>query len=166
MNVEVARASVEDKLLIQRMLELYQYDFSEFEGTDLDAHGCFGYPHLDLYWLEPTRHPFVVRVDGRLAGFVLVNQKTYLESSDWGVSEFFILRKYRRKGVGKSAAFSVFEQIRGKWEVHELQSNRPSQAFWREIIAEYTRGKYAEVQWNSGASEGPIQCFDNSLAEG
>ena len=155
---------MEDKPIIQRMLELYQYDFSEFEGTDLDAHGCFGYPYLDLYWLEPTRLPFLVRVDGQLAGFVLVNEKTYLESSEWGISEFFIMRKYRRKGVGKFAAFSVFEQIRGKWEVHELQSNAPSQVFWRRIIAEYTGGKYTEVQWNGGTSDGPIQSFDNSLA--
>jgi predicted acetyltransferase len=84
-NIDVARASVEEKPLIQRMLELYEYDFSEYEGTDLDSHGCFGYPNLDLYWLEPTRHPFIVRVDGRLAGFVLVNQRTYLESSEWGI---------------------------------------------------------------------------------
>ena len=155
---------MEDKPLLQRMLELYQYDFSEYEGTDLDAHGCFGYPYLDLYWREPTRHPFLIRVDGRLAGFILVNQKTYLERSQWGISECFIMRKYRRNGVGKAAAFSVFEQIRGKWEVHELQSNGPSQLFWRRIIAEYTAGNYTEVQWNGGGSAGPIQCFDNSPA--
>lgn len=146
------------------MLELYEYDFSEYEGTDLDSDGCFGYPYLDLYWLEPGRHPFIIRVDGRPAGFVLVNAHTYLEGSDWGISEFFILRKYRRKGVGRSAAFAVFDQFRGKWEVHELQRNGPSQDFWRKVIGEYTGGKYTEVQWNRGPSEGPIQCFDNSHA--
>jgi predicted acetyltransferase len=75
------------------------------------------------------------------------------------------MRKYRRKGVGKAAALAVFEQFRGKWEVHELQRNGPSRDFWRKVIAEYTGGEYTVVQWNRGAATGPIQCFDNSASE-
>ncbi len=166
MPVDVSRASAEDKSVIQRMLELYEYDFSEFEETDLDSHGCFGYPFLDLYWIEDTRHPFLVRVDGNLAGFVLVNQKTYLPSSQWAISEFFIMRKYRRQGIGKVVAFFVFDQFHGTWEVHQLESNVPSQNFWRRVISEYTGGHYSETEWNGASSKGPIQCFDNSAGNG
>ena len=163
MHIEVIPASLDDKPLLQRMLELYEYDFSEFEGTDLDSHGCFGYPFLDLYWQEETRYPFIIRVDGKLAGFVLVNQKTYLAESTWAVSEFFIMRKYRRKGVGKAAAFFIFNRFPGKWEVHELQNNTESPRFWREIISEYIDGRFSEIQWHGELSERPIQCFDNTV---
>lgn len=71
------------------------------------------------------------------------------------------MRKYRRQGVGKLAAFFVFDQLRGKWEVHEPESNVPSQRFWRAIISEYTGREYSEIAWDSRASKGPIQCFDN-----
>jgi predicted acetyltransferase len=100
-------------------------------------------------------------MDGKLAGFVMVNRKTYLTRSEWAISEFFIMRKYRRQGVGKDVAFSIFDQFHGKWEVHEIESNVPSQLFWRKVISEYTHGKYSETNLNDERSKGPIQCFDN-----
>ena len=159
--MEVIQAGLDDKPLIQRMMELYAYDFSEFDSSDLDSHGTFGYPWLDHYWNEEGRYPFIVRVDGRLAGFVLVNQHTYLPGSEWAIAEFFIMRKYRKRGVGKTVAFSIFDRFRGKWEVHELENNIPSQLFWRKVISEYNHGQYSEVQVTDEHSKGPIQCFEN-----
>jgi hypothetical protein len=49
-DIEVLEATVDDKPVVRRLLELYSHDFSEFTGTDVDAHGRFGYPDLDLYW--------------------------------------------------------------------------------------------------------------------
>ena len=72
------------------------------------------------------------------------------------------MRKYRRQGVGKIAAVLTLNRFCGRWEVHELESNMPSQIFWRRTISEYTRGKYSETYWNTASSRGPIQCFDNS----
>jgi hypothetical protein len=43
MKFEVFSASIDDKFLIQRLMELYQYDLSEVENADLDSHACFGY---------------------------------------------------------------------------------------------------------------------------
>lgn len=161
MKIEVTQATVGDKSLIQRMMELYQYDFSEFEKNDLDSHGSFGYSWLDHYWCENGRCPFIVHVDGKISGFVLVNQKTYLPSSEWAISEFFIMRKYRRQGVGKAVAFSIFDRFRGKWEVHEIEDNVPSQLFWRKVISDYTHGQYSETNLSDERSRGPIQCFEN-----
>jgi len=165
MKIEVVQASLEDKPILQRMMELYQYDFSEYDEGDLDAHGTFGYAWLDHYWLEQGRYPFIVRVDGKLAGFVLVNQFTYLPDSEWSIAEFFIMRKYRREGIGKTAAFSLFDKFRGVWEVHQLENNQPAQYFWRKVISEYTQGKYSETFLNHESSRGPIQQFDNTNKE-
>src|SRR4051812_41751040 len=117
MDIEIVAASMEDKPLIQRMMELYLYDFSPLENSDLNAHGYFDYPYLDHYWVEPGRYPFVVRVKGKLAGFVLVNQHTYLPGNEWSMAEFFILRRYRRQGIGKHVAWNIFDRFGGKWEV-------------------------------------------------
>ena len=82
-------------------MELYQYDFSELLNTDLDEHWYFGYSYLDYYWVESNRYPFVVRVDDKLAGFALVNKSTCLLDSQYALAEFFILRKYRKQGIGR-----------------------------------------------------------------
>jgi predicted acetyltransferase len=161
MNVEVIQASLDDKPILQRMMELYQYDFSEYDDNDLDSHGTFGYAWLDHYWREQGRYPFLVRVDRKLAGFVLVNQFTHLSNSEWSIAEFFVMRKYRGKSVGKAAAFFIFDRFRGVWEVHQLENNQPSQYFWRKVISEYTHGQYSETFLNHESSPGPIQQFDN-----
>jgi predicted acetyltransferase len=162
MKIEVSPASIDDKPLIQRMMQFYLYDFSEFGNSDLDSHGCFGYSYLDHYWTEKDHHPFIVRVDGKLAGFVLVNRHAYLPGNEWAIAEFFIMRKYRRQGVGKVVAFCIFEQFRGKWEVQETEANLPAQRFWRKVIAEYTDGRYLEINLNNELWKGPVQYFDNS----
>jgi len=162
MKIEVSPAAIDDKALIQRMMELYQYDLSEFEASDVDSHGCFGYSYLDHYWKEKARHPFIVRVDNKLAGFVLVNRHTYLPENEWSIAEFFIMRKYRRRGVGKVVAFHIFESFRGKWEVQQTAANAPAQHFWRKTIAEYTGGQYLETNLHNELWRGPVQCFDNS----
>ncbi len=161
MKIEVTPATLDDKPLLQRLLEFYQYDFSEYDDTDLDTHGTYGYPWLDYYWREEGRYPFLVRVDGKLAGFVLVNRFTYLASSEWAIAEFFIMRKYRGQGVGKATAFFVFDKFQGVWEVHQLEKNIPSQHFWHKIISEYTHGQYTETFLEHESSRGPIQQFEN-----
>ncbi len=161
MNVEVTQASLDDKPLLQRLLELYQYDFSEYENIDLDSDGTYGYAWLDHYWHEDGRYPFLVRVDGKLAGFVLVNQITLLSNSEWSMAEFFIMRKYRRRGVGKTVAFYIFDKFHGIWEIHQLERNIPAQHFWRKIISEYTKGQYTEIFLENESALGPVQQFDN-----
>ncbi len=136
-TVTLHPATVADKPVLRRLMELYQYDFSEFEETDLDEHGCFGYAYLDFYWTEPDRHPFLIRVHERLAGFALVNRHAYVEGTDQALAEFFVVRRYRRLGVGRAAAVAVFDRFSGTWEVHVSAANAPAHAFWRAAIKGY-----------------------------
>ena len=162
MNIEISLATLADKPLIQRLMELYQYDFSETEGNDLDQHGCFGYSYLDHYWVENGRYPFLIRVDGKIAGFVLVNHHTYLPGSDLSIAEFFVMRKYRKQGVGKTAAIQVFDRFSERWEIQETETNVGAQHFWRKVVTAYTDGQYGEVLLNDERWKGPVQFFDNS----
>ncbi len=162
-NLEILPASLEDKPLIQRMMEFYLYDFSAFDHSDLDEHGHFGYPHLDLYWTESGRHPFLVRVDSRLAGFVLVNQHTLLPNSEWSIAEFFIMRKYRHHGIGKQAAHFIFDQFRGRWEVAQIAANPEARQFWKKVIGDYTGGKFEDIVFDDKQWKGTVQVFENTL---
>jgi predicted acetyltransferase len=69
------------------------------------------------------------------------------------------MKKYRKAGVGKAAANTVFNMFKGEWKVAEIEANFPAQKFWRKVIGEYTDGKFEEVRENSW--DGPIQVFTN-----
>lgn len=145
MHVAVEPAPIERKPAIARLVEFYIYDFSEYMGWDVDDDGRFGYRYLDAYWSEPSRTPFLVMVDGRLAGFALV---TILDGDDAGVTdmaEFFVMRRYRRQGVGRIAAAILFDRFPGPWRVRQIHANTAAQAFWRSVIAAYTNGDFTET---------------------
>lgn len=163
MIVEVKEASIQLKPVLERLMQLYHYDFSEIEGGDLNGEGLFEYKYLDSYWTESGRFPFLIYVADKIAGFVLVNSHTYLQKSEEGksVAEFFVMRKYRRQGVGRTVAFRIFDKFPGKWEVQETKRNVAAQRFWRRIIDEYTKGNFAEIILDNKTWHGPIQSFDN-----
>ena len=128
-NVDVGSVPYADKEVLRRLIEFYIYDYSEYMGWDLDVHGIFGYRDLDHYWTEPDRHPFFITVEGRPAGFALVRSGVPHD-----MAEFFIMRKYRRKGIGTRAAQRVFERFPGAWEVRQMAANVAATTFWRSAI--------------------------------
>ncbi len=144
MQTELVPASVEDKLIIANLLQLYLYDFSEFAGWAINEHGLYGYRYLDHYWTEPGRYPFLVRVDGELAGFALVRTLARGGRQENHIAEFFVMRKFRRTGVGEAAARQLFDRFPGSWSVSQLDQNVAAQRFWRRVIGCYTRGSYTE----------------------
>lgn len=127
--VEVIEAGVAEKPVVRNLLELYLHDFSVFTGADVDADGRFGYDYLDAYWHDPERAPFLLRVGGRWAGFALVRTG---EPHD--MAEFFVMRKYRRAGVGFAAARALFARFPGAWQVRQMRANADATAFWRRAI--------------------------------
>jgi predicted acetyltransferase len=134
MQLDVLPVPIEDKPVLANLLELYMHDFSEFTGWDISEHGLYGYRYLDHYWTESGRHPFLVRVNGQLAGFALVTILVLDERSEIWMSEFFILRKYRRQGIGEAVARQLFDQFPGQWSVAQMDRNVAAQRFWRALI--------------------------------
>ncbi|GGO05030.1 GNAT family N-acetyltransferase [Saccharibacillus kuerlensis] len=65
-------AGYEHKTALRQLLELYKYDFTEFDPEDVNESGMYESRDLDAYWNEPGRYPFLLRADGKLAGFALI----------------------------------------------------------------------------------------------
>lgn len=120
-------------------MQLYLYEMSEFAGIELTEYGLYPYSYIDHYWTEKGRHPFFLRVDGKLAGLALV--RTWFgdgtEARVYSMDEFFVKRQYQGKGVGKRAAHMLFDRFQGKWSISQLKANKPAQTFWQRTIAAY-----------------------------
>ena len=148
--VTLEPATPQDATLLEKLLELYLHDLSEaFPAIEVGADGRVGYEKLALYWSEPERRfPFLIRDDQRVAGFVLVTRGSPVSDDPdvLDVAEFFVLRRYRRSGVGRAAAFLLWDRLPGRWIVRVSEGNRGAIPFWAGIIAEYSGGAAAETR--------------------
>lgn len=169
MNIEISLVPYEDKTIIYNLIQLYRYDSSEFDGHALNKHGLYLYKYLDNQWTEDYRRPFIVKVDGEISGFVFVmldvpKEFTVVSSAEKTnvISDFFIMRKFRRKGVGKKVAFWIFDRFPGTWEIKQTPGNKIAYQFWRKVINEYAGMNllHEEIapneKWN-----GPVMVFQS-----
>ena len=140
------------------MLELYQHDLSDLWDQDLDVHGEYGYA-LDRFWSDPDCRAYVATVGDRYAGFALVDRASKVEPDAWWMDQFFILKKYRRGGVGRHLARRVLVSLPGRWEVGQMPENRAAQAFWRSVVAGCTENEFEERTISVGWWQGVVQCF-------
>ena len=126
-------ATLADAELLSNLLELYTHDLSAvFPNVQLGPDGRFGYDKLPRYWTEPDRRfPFLIRCDGRIAGFVLATRGSPVVADPdvLDVAEFFVLRQYRRSGVGREAAFLLWNRFPGMWTVRVSEGNSGAVSF-------------------------------------
>jgi len=142
LNIEIVPAGDEDLPIVQNLARYYVYDMSEFMGWPCPESGSFGGCDEFLEdWRNCRNSPYVIRVDGELAGFAGVKREV---RNEYLVQEFFILRKFRRKGIGRNVASQLFDKFPGMWKVQQLVQNSPAIGFWREVVRDYTEGHYDE----------------------
>ena len=160
-NIAIIVAEWSDRPVLSRRLELYQYDMSEVWPQDLNIHGEYGFA-VDRYLRNPLLRAYLFLVDGKYAGFGLVDPDVSLPENQYWMGQFFVMKRYRRMGVASKAALHIFDQHRGKWEVGQMPLNYPAQAFWRHIIRAYTSGNYVEHELHDERWDGFLQCFDSA----
>jgi predicted acetyltransferase len=152
--------------LVANLLELYIHDFSGFLNLELGADGRFGYSPLPLYWSEPGRHPFLIRVDAKLAGLVFVKKGSQVlgDGETWDMAEFFVLRGYRKRGVGTRAAHEVWKLFQGRWEVRVMHANVAARHFWARAVSAFTGEAAMEVMFEKDGRTWSLFSFESGVA--
>ena len=156
MDLEITSATDADYDVALNLARFYVYDMAEHAGWPFPDDGLFDIGDMFLpYWGRPGREPpwpahwrpfaFMIRIGGRPAGFALVKQIGE-RPAIFDMAEFFIGRQHRRRGFGERAAHHLFDRFAGAWEVREMLTNMPAQAFWRRIIADYSGGDFVDTQ--------------------
>jgi predicted acetyltransferase len=138
-TVEVRPAAQSEWPALSNLYQLYVHDFTEFVDLPLGSDGRFHYDPLPSYWTKPDRFPFMIWVDGKLAGFALVKKGSAFsgKAEVWDMTDFFVVRGERGKGIGCSVAMSLWQQFPGPWEVRVITANVPAQQFWRKATARF-----------------------------
>lgn len=135
--------------IFERLVQDYEEEFSPLTGKSKQPNGKYTidvdwhFPNIGYFWEENMQ----------IMGFVIKDQCG--EYSDIG--EFYVIPVYRKMGVGRKMAFSIFDQHPGLWQVRQIQNAELAKLFWRNIISDYTKGDYLELELED-AVWGKVSC--------
>jgi predicted acetyltransferase len=154
-SVRDARSSAQDREWIRAVYRDY---LSELSASKTGLFPVLGEwddrenEFLAGWFADPSAHPFVILSGAQRVGFALVSRPPVFPRTDvqFRMAEFFVVGDARRRGVGASAAWLLFNRFAGHWEVLEDEHNGPALQFWRRVIARQTNGRFAETR---GAGE-------------
>lgn len=163
LQVELEPAKAQ-RATVENLFQFYVHDFAEFwaqRQVEFDEDGRFPpYPPLAAYWSQEGAAPFLIRADGKLAGFVLIDQHSHSGLPvDFNMGEFFVARHYRREGVGRQAALQAIRERAGQWEIAVARRNLPAQPFWRGVAQACAAGTVEEIDQNDARWNGLILRF-------
>lgn len=127
------------------MARFYVYDISEYTGWPVPADGLYECVDLAPYWAEEGANAFFIETAGERAGFAMVDRERMFPETDFNVGEFFVLRKFKGRGIGRMAATALFDRFAGNWEVRQLPDNTGAIASWRKVIGGYAGGRFEEA---------------------
>jgi len=146
MTLKPVEKSQEQTLL--NLMEKYEYEFSQYHGWDVEEDGLYGCEIEEEYWEENEKYvAYFIEADGNLAGFVMIGEGNEGDKeTDYLVSEFFVMHKYRRFGIGKQAFYQILDKYKGTWQVLYNPKNTTSAGFWERAIDEHTDGKYEHIK--------------------
>jgi predicted acetyltransferase len=139
-GLELIEAGAQQQSVLENLLQLYIHDFSELIPLDVGDNGRFSYKNLTPYWSDSSRLPFLATFDGKLAGFVLVTiSELSGDGEGYDMAEFFVLRSYRHRGIGRELAEKVWLRFPGLWQIRVMANNVAAFKFWASSIAKFTQ---------------------------
>ena len=130
--------------VLRNLFEHYLHDMAQWFEFDTEIDGRYAYSTgevwdkgYDVYFAYTAAMPI---------GFALVGSaETWTNNAAMrDMDEFFVMRRYRRHGVGAAFANYLWDQYPGDWLVRVLQGNLPAMPFWRGIIATRTANEFHE----------------------
>jgi len=135
MEVSLKRIGSDSRHVLENLFPYYIYDMSEFMGWNPNSDGLFTFDcaTLDSYWKEVDHVPYFIHVGKELAGFALVRNYP-IEPETFDIEQFFVLRKFKGKGVGKKVLLAVVANHPGKWQIRVLKENEAALKFWLSAV--------------------------------
>ncbi|MEO8401319.1 MAG: GNAT family N-acetyltransferase [Gammaproteobacteria bacterium] len=147
-KISFVPATLDDYPTIQNMARFYMNDMCEFlaqeAGWVIPEDGLYECIDFKKYWEKENCFPFLIRYANELAGFVIVDKQGSHPAVDFNIAQFFVLRKFKGKGVGRDSAEYCFNKFRGNWEVRVMPGNEGAYRFWRAVIKRYTQNNFTE----------------------
>ena len=150
MPLRLIDATGAQELVFSQLQQLYMHDISEFTGIEPADSGR--YETEGVFCLDGIEN-HLIYLRGKPAGFLsyrCIAEGPLLPT--YTLDHFFILRSYRKLGIGEEVSRILFDQVHGRWEVPVEITNEPAISFLRQVLRRYTLRNYRELSSPSGNS--------------
>jgi predicted acetyltransferase len=143
-DLSVSKIGPESQAALQNLFEHYLHDMAEWFEVDTKPAGGHAYDTSSIW--ENGCDAYLAKLGDSPVGFAVVGSAV-----EWlgdigahDVHEFFVIRGFRRSGVGQRMAAVLWDERPGNWLVRVLEANAPAVHFWRSAISTHSRGSYEE----------------------
>ncbi len=174
-NIQIIKATLAEYSIIQNLGHFYAYDLSRQCGFISDEwrfpdNGMYECIDFKTYFEDPDKKAFLIKVNGEVAGFCLLDHEKLRPETEWSVGEFFITAKFQGKGVANYVAEQIWLMHPALWELRVIPENQSALKFWRKAVAKFTGGDYREevipVDYDPGQPTRILLTFDTKAKVG
>ena len=113
-SLSISKVGPESDVLLRNLFEHYIHDMAEWFEIDTKPDGSYSYD-TSLVW-EKGYDAYLAKVGDSIAGFALVGSAVEWlgEIGAYDVLEFFVIRRFRRSGVGQTMASLLWNERPGE----------------------------------------------------
>jgi predicted acetyltransferase len=136
MPLEICPHRVEDKPVIWNLFQFYCYDTSVEDECDVEKTGLYSLSkdYFGQYWSLPTWRAHLLRWEGSIAGFALLEDSDALPGA-MELADLFVMRRFRRHGIGRLVVSHFMSNRTVPWTVVVFDEATEAKAFWRSMFA-------------------------------
>jgi predicted acetyltransferase len=143
-DLSLSKMGPESDLVLRNLFEHYVHDMAEWFDIDTKADGSYSYDTSPI-WRNGCE-AYLAKLGDSIAGFAIAGP-----AAEWpggagalDVREFFVIRRFRKHGVGSRMAGLLWGRHPGEWLVRVLEVNAPAVLFWRTAISSHSRNCFEE----------------------
>jgi len=133
----IVKVELNQKMILKNLMTLFLHDLSEFneEQEFNQENGLFEFDVFEWFFEKEGLSPYFITHEENIIGVILLQSTPFTNPGqyDFLINSFFIIKKYRRKGLGKQAVLDLFQQRPGRYAIGQLSNNIPAIQFWRNI---------------------------------
>ncbi len=143
MDISLKQISSSARAILENLFTYYVYDMSEYTGCGPDQNGIYGFKAeaLNSYWTDAEHIPYFILAGADIAGFALIRKYPNAPET-FDIEQFFVLRKFKRQGVGKKALAQILLNHPGKWQIRVLKENSAGLKFWIAAVTNLVGNNY------------------------
>ena len=135
MTIEICSHTADHKPVIWNLFQFYCYDTSIEDRYDVEETGLYSLSpeHFAQYWTLPHWSAHLLRWNGAVAGFALIEPSDALPGG-MELADLFVMARFRRHGIGRHVVQHFMSVRTVPWTVVVFDEATGAQAFWHSIF--------------------------------
>jgi predicted acetyltransferase len=135
MTLEICTHQDEHKPVIWNLFQFYCYDTSLEDGYDVEDSGLYSLSpeYFSQYWTVPTWRAHLLRWNGAIAGFALIEDSDALPGG-MEIADLFIMQRLRRHGIASQVVRYFMSERQVPWTVVVYNKATHAKAFWKAMF--------------------------------